>query len=258
MKNENKKIYKNIKINNFKINYIFKERKKNGPKISIIFLSGYKSDMKGTKARFIDKLSNNYGFEYLRFNYSGHGSSEGNLEERTISSWLDESLFLIKKITKYPVILIGSSMGGWISLLIAIKLKSKIKGIIAIAAAPDFTKKLINNLTPEEKKVYIKKKFISLASEYNDSKYIFNSAFIEDAKNNYVLKNQIYLPSRLVLLYGTSDTAVNLNDQLKILKYFDFKETRLSISKGSDHRMSSKKDLVLLDRELGNMIRDSI
>ena len=86
MKNENKKIYKSIKVNNLKISYIFKERKKTGPKISVVFLSGYKSDMKGTKAKFIDKLSNDYGFEYLRFNYSGHGSSEGKLEEQTISS----------------------------------------------------------------------------------------------------------------------------------------------------------------------------
>ena len=97
--------------------------------------------MKGTKAKFIDKLSNDIGFEYLRFNYSGHGNSEGALERQTISSWLNESIFLIKKIINFPVILIGSSMGGWISLLIAIKLQSRIKGIIGIASAPDFTEK---------------------------------------------------------------------------------------------------------------------
>lgn len=258
MKNENKKIYKSIKINNFKISYIFKERKKNGPKISVVFLSGYKSDMKGTKAKFIDKLSNNYGFEYLRFNYSGHGSSEGKIEEQTISSWLKESLFLIKKNMKFPLILIGSSMGGWISLLIAIKFKSKIKGIIGIAIAPDFTRKLIKKLSPKEKKMYLKNKFIHVSSEYSESKYTFTSAFIEDAKKNYILKKQTYLPTRLSLLYGTADNAVTLNDQLKILNYFKFKETKLIISKESDHRMSAKKDLTLLQRELEQMIRDSI
>ena len=257
MKNENKKIYKSIKINNLKISYIFKDRKKNGPKISVVFLSGYKSDMKGTKAKFIDKLSNDYGFEYLRFNYSGHGSSEGKIEERTISSWLKESLFLIKKNMSFPIILIGSSMGGWISLLVTIKFKSKIKGIIGIATAPDFTKKLIKKLSAKEKKIYLKNKFIHVSSKYSESKYTFTSAFIEDAKKNYILKNQTYLPSRLSLLYGTADNSVTLNDQIKILNYFKFKETKLIISKESDHRMSSKKDLVLLQRELEQMIRDS-
>ena len=258
MKNENKKIYKNIKINNLKISYIFKERKKTGPKISIVFLSGYKSDMNGIKAKFIDKLSNVFGFEYLRFDYSGHGNSEGKLEEQTISSWLNESLFLIKNKTKFPLILIGSSMGGWISLLIAIRLKRKIKGIIGIAAAPDFTKNLINKMTPKEKKMYLKKKILCFSSKYNEKPYIFTNTFIEDARSNYILKNIIYLPSRLNLLYGTADDTVTLNDQLKILRHFNFKETKLSISKGSDHRMSSKKDLVLLQRELEYMIRDSI
>jgi esterase/lipase len=258
MKNENKKIYKSIKVNNLKISYIFKERKKTGPKISVVFLSGYKSDMKGTKAKFIDKLSNDYGFEYLRFNYSGHGNSEGKIEEQTISSWLKESLFLIKKNTHFPLILIGSSMGGWISLLIAIKFKSKIKGIIGIAVAPDFTKKLINKMSPKEKKMYLKNKFIRVASEYAESEYTFTSTFIEDAKKNYILKNQTYLPSKLSLLYGTTDNAVTLNDQLKILSYFKFQEAKLIISKESDHRMSSKKDLTLLKRELEQMIRDNI
>ena len=257
MKNENKKIYKSIKINNLKISYIFKERKKTGPKLSIVFLSGYKSDMKGTKAKFIDKLSNDYGFEYLRFNYSGHGNSEGKLEEQTISIWLKESLFLIKKNMNFPLILIGSSMGGWISLLISMKLRNRVKGIIGIAAAPDFTKRIINKLSPKEKKMYLKNKFIRVDSEYAESYYTFTSTFIEDAKKNYILKNQTYLPSRLSLFYGTSDNAVTLNDQLKILSCFKFKETKLIISKESDHRMSSKKDLVLLHRALEQMIKDS-
>jgi esterase/lipase len=252
------KIKKSIKINNLKINYIFKERKKTGPKLSIVFLSGYKSDMKGKKAKFIDKLSNDYGFEYLRFNYSGHGNSEGKLEEQTISIWLKESLYLIKKNMNFPLILIGSSMGGWISLLISIKLRSRVKGIIGIAAAPDFTKRIINKLSPKEKKMYLKKKLIRISSEYDKSKYTFTKAFIEDAKKNFILKKQNYLPSKLSLLYGTADIAVTLSDQLKILNYFKFKETKLIISKESDHRLSSKRDLILLRQELDHMIRDSV
>ena len=158
----------------------------------------------------------------------------------------------------FPLILIGSSMGGWISLLISMKLRNRVKGIIGIAAAPDFTKRIINKLSPKEKKMYLKKKLVSISSEYDKSKYTFTKAFIEDAKKNFILKKQNYLPSKLSLLYGTADIAVTLSDQLKILNYFKFKEAKLTILKESDHRLSSKRDLILLQQELDYMIKDSV
>lgn len=255
MQNENKKIYKKIKINNLYISFIKSKRKKNGPSLTVVFLAGYKSDMKGKKARFIDLLRKEIGFEYLRFDYSGHGKSEGNIENQTISLWLEQAMYLIKKETNYPVILVGSSMGGWLSLLLSLRLKKKISGIIGIAAAPDFTKTVLKSLTKEQKDFYKKKEYIAIDSEYANSQYIFTKNFLEDAKKNYILINKNNIPSRLYLLYGTEDSSVSLDIQLQILKKINAKETKLFISKGSDHRLSSKEDLNLLKVMLDNMIK---
>jgi len=97
MNNQGKKSYKIVSINGVKISYLHRPRLEKGPKVSIIFLSGYKSDMLGTKATFLDTLSKKIGYEYLRFDYSGHGSSEGKIEKQLLSDWVNESYLLIKK-----------------------------------------------------------------------------------------------------------------------------------------------------------------
>ena len=125
---------------------------KKGPQISIIFLSGYKSDMQGTKAIFLDKLSREIGYEFLRFDYSGHGISQGEIQRQLLSDWVKEAYILIKKKLKYPIIIVGSSLGGWIAFILLKKLKKDILGIIGIGTAPDFTHDLIKNLSIEEKK----------------------------------------------------------------------------------------------------------
>ena len=102
MNNQRKKSYKIVTINGTKISYLYRPRLEKGPKVSIIFLSGYKSDMQGTKAIFLDTLSKKIGYEYLRFDYSGHGSSEGDIEKQLLSDWVNEAYLLIKKKTKLP------------------------------------------------------------------------------------------------------------------------------------------------------------
>ena len=118
MNNQRKKSYKIVRINGVKISYLYRPRLKKGPKVSIIFLSGYKSDMLGTKATFLDTLSKKIGYEYLRFDYSGHGSSEGKIEKQLLSDWVNEAYLLIKKKLNHPVIIVGSSLGGWIAFIL--------------------------------------------------------------------------------------------------------------------------------------------
>ena len=101
MNNQRKKSYKIVSINGVKISYLYRPRLEKGPKVSIIFLSGYKSDMLGTKANFLDTLSKKIGYEYLRFDYSGHGSSEGKIEKQLLSDWVNEAYLLIKKNLNY-------------------------------------------------------------------------------------------------------------------------------------------------------------
>jgi len=251
MTKENKK----IKINNFYISYNLKKRNQNGPKLSVVFLNGFRSDMNGKKAKFIDLLRKKIGFEYLRFDYSGHGISEGNIDTQTISSWVNESKYLIENKTNYSTILIGSSMGGWISLILGTQLKKKINGIIGISVAADFTKFILERLTSKQKAFYKKNNYLAVASEYSNKKYIFTKKFFKDGKSNFILKKNNPIKARLYLLYGTKDSSVDLNVQLQILKKIKTKETKLFISKGSDHRMSSKEDLDMLKTLLLKMIK---
>ena len=110
MQKEQKKIYKIVKINKLKIRYLYVNRKEAGPKISVLFLSGYKSDMEGTKATFIEKLAKKEGFEFIKFDYSGHGKSDGLLQNQTISGWFSEAKYFIEKKLNYPTILIHVSI----------------------------------------------------------------------------------------------------------------------------------------------------
>ena len=138
-------IKKNIIINNNKISYILKNKTKKGNKATIVFLCGYRSDKNGTKALFIEHLRKKLGFQYLRFDYSGHGDSSGNIDSLLFSDWINESRILIEKITKYPLIFVGSSMGGWIAFYLSSIIKKKVSGVVGISTAADFTMKLESN-----------------------------------------------------------------------------------------------------------------
>ena len=256
MNNQEEKRYKIVTINGVKISYLYRPKLKKGPKISIIFLSGFKSDMLGTKASFLDTLSKEVGYEYLRFDYSGHGSSEGEVEKQLVSDWVNEAYLLIKKKLKYPVIIVGSSLGGWIAFILLKKFKKNILGIVGIGAAPDFTDDIIKNLSSLQKKKYADRGYISIKSDYGKEPYIFTKKFIEDSKRNFVLIKNLEIDTEITLLYGLQDSAVKLETQIKLLKLLKKKNVKLIISNNSDHRMSSNLDLNLLEQTIKNMIKN--
>ena len=258
MNKQSKKSYKIVTINRVKISYLYRPRLKKGPKISIIFLSGYKSDMQGTKAIFLDTLSKKIGYEYLRFNYSGHGSSGGEIENQLLSDWVNESYLLIKKKLKHPLIIVGSSLGGWIAFILLKKFNKDILGVIGIGAAPDFTDDIIENLSYIEKKRYMNRGYILIKSDYEEKPYKFSKKFIEDSKKNFVLLKNLKINTNITLLYGLNDSAVKLETQIKLLKLLKTKNAKLIISNSSDHRMSSSFDLNLLEQTIRNMIKDTL
>ena len=258
MNKQSKKSYKIVTINRVKISCLYRPRLKKGPKISIIFLSGYNSDMQGTKAIFLDSLSKKIGYEYLRFDYSGHGSSGGEIQKQFLSDWVNESYLLIKKKLKHPVIIVGSSLGGWIAFILLKKFKKDILGVIGIGAAPDFTNDIIKNLSSIEKKRYIDKGYISIKSDHEGKPYKFSKKFIEDSKKNFVLLKNLKINTNITLLYGLNDSAVKLETQIKLLKLLKTKNAKLVISNTSDHRMSSSFDLNLLEQTIRNMIKDTL
>ena len=258
MNNQKKKSYKIVTINGVKISYLYRPRLKKGPKVSIIFLSGYNSDMLGTKAIFLDTLSKKIGYEYLRFNYSGHGSSEGSIEKQLLSDWVNESYLLIKKKLNYPVIIVGSSLGGWIAFILLKKLKKNILGVIGIGAAPDFTNDIIKKLSSNQKKRYIDKGYILIKSDYGEKPYKFTQKFIEDSKKYFVLLKNFKTKTKIMLLYGLQDSVVKLETQINLLKTLKTKDAKLTISNCSDHRMSSSLDLNILEQTIKNMIKGTL
>ena len=258
MNNQRKKSYKIVTINGVKISYQYRPRLEKGPKASIIFLSGYKSDMLGTKAIFLDTLSKKIGYEYLRFDYSGHGSSEGKIEKQLLSDWVNESYFLIKKKLKHPLIIVGSSLVGWIAFILLKKFKKKILGVIGIGAAPDFTDDIINNLSSIQKKIYMDKDYVSIKNDYGGKPYKFTRNFIEDSKKNFVLLKNLKVNTKIALLYGLQDSAVKLETQIRLLKILKVKNAKLIILNNSDHRMSSSLDLDLLEKTIKNIIKGTL
>ncbi len=140
-----------------------------GKNPGVMFLTGFKSDMQGGKALAIEQFCQNRGQAFLRFDYSGHGQSSGTFDNGTIGAWVDDAVYALDNLTEGPQVLIGSSMGGWIMLLVALQRPDRITGLIGLAAAPDFTEELIWNAFSEEQKLALERDgFIDLPNCYED------------------------------------------------------------------------------------------
>ena len=213
-------------------------------KLGIIFIHGLNSDMNGAKALTVEKYARKHKLNFVRFDYRGHGNSDGKFEDFTISDWKKDLVNVIDKLTRGPQILIGSSMGGWLMMLATRARPSRIRGMIGLAAAPDFGENLYNNLTIKNKRE-IKNKGIIKYSSFGFSYFIRKNFFL-DARKNKVL-NKLYRYNKpLILIHGLNDNVVSSKVPKKILKKVTSKKIQIILLKNSDHRLSSKKDLQTL------------
>ena len=241
--------YKNKQ--NHKIAY--KSLKGRGP--GIIFIHGLNSDMNGAKALTVERYARKNNLNFIRFDCRGHGRSEGKFEEFTISDWKKDLLDIIDNIAKGPQILIGSSMGGWLMMLAAKARPQRIKGMIGLAAAPDFGKDLYNNLNKKNKRE-ITSKGITKYTSYGFSYYLTKKFFIE-AEKNRILKKSLYFTKPLVLIHGLKDNVVKEDVPRKILKKITGKNVNIIYLKESDHRLSSDTDLKVITHSI-NYIKSII
>jgi alpha-beta hydrolase superfamily lysophospholipase len=241
--------YKNKQ--NHKIAY--KSLKGRGP--GIIFIHGLNSDMNGAKALTVERYARKNNLNFIRFDCRGHGRSEGKFEEFTISDWKKDLLDIIDNIAKGPQILIGSSMGGWLMMLAAKARPQRIKGMIGLAAAPDFGKDLYNNLNKKNKRE-ITSKGITKYTSYGFSYYLTKKFFIE-AEKNRILKKSLYFTKPLVLIHGLKDNVVKEDVPRKILKKITGKNVNIIYLKESDHRLSSETDLKVITHSI-NYIKSII
>lgn len=220
----------------------------------VVFLGGFKSDMTGTKAQFLQAWAEERGRPFLRFDYSGHGQSDGDFLDGAIGDWFEDALSAIETLTEGPQVLVGSSMGGWIALLVARAIPERIAGLIGIAAAPDFTQDLMEpSFTEAERAAMAATGRIEQPSEYDDGPYVITRRLIEEGRNRLVLRSPLPLPFPVRLLQGSADVDVPPSVALKLFDHSDSPDLRLTLVKGADHRFSEPENLALLAETLDRL-----
>lgn len=213
----------------------------------VVFLGGFKSDMEGTKALFLQDWATQTGRAFLRFDYSGHGQSSGDFLDGAIGDWCEDALAAIAALTEGPQVLVGSSMGGWISLLVARTVPERIAGLVGIAAAPDFTEdSMWAGFTTAQRAELAATGRVVLPSDYDPAGYVITRRLIDEGRGRLVLRSPLPLPFPVRLLQGTADADVPPEVALRLLAHATGPDIRLTLVKGADHRFSSPDCLSLI------------
>ncbi len=217
---------------------------------TVVFLPGLRSDMAGSKALAVEAACAAHGQACLRLDYAGHGFSGGAFEDGTIGRWTADALLLVDRLTAGQVILVGSSMGGWIALLLARARPERITALIGIAAAPDFTETLMwDAMTPPERAALMRDGAIHVPSEYGEPLPI-TRALIEDGRRHLLLQAPIPIRAPIRLLQGQRDPDVPWQTALRLAERLESPDVEVTLVKDGDHRLSRPADLALLRRTL--------
>ncbi|WP_128253530.1 alpha/beta hydrolase [Falsirhodobacter deserti] len=211
---------------------------------AVVFLGGFRSDMEGTKAVDLKAWAQAQGRTFLRFDYSGHGVSEGRFEDGAIGDWFEDARAALSLVSG-RVVLVGSSMGGWIALQLARALPERVAGLVGIAAAPDFTEDLMWAAFTDDQRAQVMAGAFPLPSQYGEPTPI-TRRLIEDGRNRLVLRDPLPLPFPVRLLQGTADAEVPVSVAMRLLDHADASDIRLTLVKGADHRFSSPECLALI------------
>ncbi len=215
----------------------------------MVFLGGFKSDMGGTKAVFLQDWAERTGRAFLRFDYSGHGESGGDFLDGAIGDWFEDAVAVISALTTGPQVLVGSSMGGWISLLVARAMPERVAALVGIAAAPDFTEdSMWAGFSVAQRQELAATGRVVLPSEYDPAGYVITRRLIEEGRGRLVLRTPLNLPFPVRLLQGTADVDVPQTVALRLLDHATGPDIRLTLVKGADHRFSTSDCLNLIAR----------
>jgi pimeloyl-ACP methyl ester carboxylesterase len=227
-------------------------RQRDGEIPGLFWMGGFKSDMKGTKAEALDRWAAEQGRACTRYDYSGHGESGGQFADGTIGRWLEESLAVFTEFCRGPQIVIGSSMGGWVALLLARELRKRdpdkrgaeIRGMVLIAPAPDFTETLMwQRFTPEIKKEIEEKGFWQRPSEYSEEPYLITRNLIEDGRKHLLLGGLIETGCPVRILQGVKDEDVPWQHATELVSCLAHDDVVLTLVKDGDHRLSRPEDI---------------
>jgi pimeloyl-ACP methyl ester carboxylesterase len=225
----------------------------------LFWLSGFRSDMTGSKAMTVDAFGQSHDLAVTRFDYSGHGQSGGEFNLGTISRWLEEAEAVFGT-TAGPQVIIGSSMGGWIALLLARALRSKgpsrIAGLVLIAPATDMTELMLEQMPKKYRRLFDRQGYVDTPSDYSDEPYRINRALIEDGKRHILFGRAIETGCPVAILQGARDRDVPREHTMKLVQHLLTDPVTLTLVPDGEHRLSRPQDLALLENAIEQVIAD--
>ncbi|MGE3335787.1 MAG: alpha/beta hydrolase [Rhodospirillaceae bacterium] len=211
---------------------------------TVVFLHGLRSDKGGTKAEALTRHAQQHGYGLLRFDMFGHGKSSGRFEDGGISRWVDDAALVLDELTKGPVVLVGSSMGGWVMVKTAMARPARVIGLVGIAVAPDFTEDLMwAGFDASQREALVTAGVVELPSEYDDGPYRISRHLIEDGRRNLVLRDAVDIACPVRLIHGQKDTAVPWETSLRLAARIKGDDVAVHLVKDGDHRLSRPQDL---------------
>ena len=222
-----------------------------GTEPTVVFLPGYASDMEGAKALALDGLAERLGFAMLRFDYSGTGSSSGRFDEGSLATWLDEALVAVDQLTKGKLILVGSSMGGWIAFHVALLRPQRVQAVIGIAAAPDFTQW---GFSESEKSTLRSLGRLEQPNPYGPDPAVFTRVFWESGQRLLLLNDEIKIDCAVRLLHGEDDKDVPLEIAFRTMSRLRSCDVQLNVLKGGGHRLSQPHEIDTILRTVTNLL----
>lgn len=219
----------------------------------VMFLGGFGSDMTGSKASYLSEFCHQRGQAYVRFDYTGHGQSSGRFIDGTIGQWLDDATEVFDQLTAGSQILVGSSMGGWLMVLLAMRRPLRVAGLVGVAAAPDFTEELIwQMLAPDDRQRLITEGVIYSPSDYGPEPTPYTLRLIEEGRQHLVLTKPIPFTGPVRLLHGLQDRDVPWQTSQRLGDAIESDDVVVTLIKRGDHRLSAQQDL----NRLGQAIDD--
>jgi len=226
-------------------------RLREGGSPTFVFLPGYASDMEGAKALALDSFAERRGHSMLRFDYSGTGSSSGEFEQGTLAMWLEEAIAAIDQLTEGPLILVGSSMGGWIALHVALRRSKRVEAVIGIAAAPDFTEWGFTDGQKEELQANGR---LEEPNPYGPESQVFTRDFWESGEQLKLLETPIDIRCPARLVHGDKDQEVPLEIAFRTMRALRSADVQLLTIKGGGHRLSEPHEIEAILRTVGFLL----
>jgi len=241
---------RHIEVNGHRLAYRLRE----GRSPALMFLPGYASDMEGAKALALDAFAHSQGLAMLRFDYSGTGSSEGRFEDGTLGGWLDEALAMLDTLTEGPVLIAGSSMGGWIALHLGLRRPDRVAGLVGIAAAPDFTDWGYND---DQKATIRDSGRLELPNPYGPEPHLITRGFWQSGEALRLLHGPVAIDCPVRLIHGDADAEVPLALALKLLEKLRSADVQLTVIKGAGHRLSQPNEIEAILRAVAALTGDA-